>query len=209
MENTKYIEELTGYLSNLTADELADVIDFYNEYILDADLTTDEEIIAQLGNPKQLSRKILADYSIKATNDETAGTPHYEPKPKKNIRMIWLVILAIFAAPIALPLAIAIIGVISGLLVVIFAVVASVFIIIISFFAAGITAVVAGLSIWSQSVATAGLFIGSGLAIFGLSLIALPISYLVVKVLIQMTANFSKFLYNRFVTSKNTTKEAK
>ncbi len=208
MESNKYIEEVTSYLSNLTSDERDDVLDFYNEYILDAGLTTEDEIIAQLGTPKQLSRKILADYSIKAVDDATAGVPRYEPKPKKNIRMIWLVILAIFAAPIALPLAIAIIGTIAGLLIGVLAVIACIFVVIIGFFAIGIAAFFSGLAIIGQSWSTAVLFIGGGLAIFGLGLVALPISYVVVRALIQMTANFSRFLYNRFVTSKNTAKEA-
>ena len=63
--------ELEEYLDALTADEKSDVIEFYNEYIDDAGLETTDEIEKRLGTPRQLSRKVLADYSIKATDVES------------------------------------------------------------------------------------------------------------------------------------------
>lgn len=72
----KYIQELSKYLNTLPAAERADAIDFYDEYIADAQYASWEQITAELGTPRQLSYKILADYSIKANEkDGGAGKP--------------------------------------------------------------------------------------------------------------------------------------
>ena len=82
MDKENYLTELEEYLDALTADEKADVIEFYNEYIDDAGLETTDEIEKSLGTPRQLSRKVLADYSIKATDVES----HRSKKSKASVR---------------------------------------------------------------------------------------------------------------------------
>ena len=56
MDKENYLTELEEYLDALTADEKADVIEFYNEYIDDAGLETTDEIEKRLGTPRQLSQ---------------------------------------------------------------------------------------------------------------------------------------------------------
>ena len=55
-----YLAQLRQQLAQLTEDERADVLDFYTEYIEDAQLTADD-VLVRLGTPRQLARKILAD----------------------------------------------------------------------------------------------------------------------------------------------------
>ena len=45
----QYLAELKQHLGMLTADEQAEVMDFYDEYLFDADLTTRAEIEKRLG----------------------------------------------------------------------------------------------------------------------------------------------------------------
>ena len=44
-------------------------LEFYDEYIADAGLRPEQRLKKRLGTPRQLSHKILADYSIKANNE--------------------------------------------------------------------------------------------------------------------------------------------
>lgn len=199
METNPYIQELTQYLKQLSQDELNDVIDFYSEYIMDAGLTDQQEIINKLGTPKQLSRKILADYSIRALDNDQAGQPHYEPKSKKNIRMIWLVILAMFASPVAIPVAIAVLACIFGLLVAVVAVVISAFLVLLALFAVGIIMIGSGFAVVGSSIPTSIFFVSGGIALIGITMVIAPVSYLIIKVLIQMVANFTQWIYHRYV----------
>lgn len=96
--------ELEEYLDALTADEKADVIEFYNEYIDDAGLETTDEIEKRLGTPRQLSRKVLADYSIKATDIESHRSKKSKASVRSNGKMIWMILLALLASPAAIVL---------------------------------------------------------------------------------------------------------
>lgn len=55
-------------------------------------------MIKELGNPRQLSHKILADYSIKANNEEIKN--NHTASPRSNWRFFWLVVIAIITSPI-------------------------------------------------------------------------------------------------------------
>lgn len=113
-DREKYIAELASYLSPLGEDEREDALEFYDEYISDANLGTWDEIKDKLGTPRQLSYKILADYSIRTNNEETAksGRP---ASPKSNWRVFWWVLIAIITSPITFTLGIAAIGIMIGL----------------------------------------------------------------------------------------------
>lgn len=203
METNSYLKRLANFLSALTDEERDDVLDFYSEYILDAGLTTDDEIIQKLGTPRQLARKILADYSIRAVNVSDDPGTSSETRSKRNIRMIWLIILALMASPIAIPLLIALVAVLFAFIVVIVAVIVATIVCIVAIAVAGVVSIIGGLMVLSSSVATSIFFIGLGLLAIGLVLIAAPIGYLVIKVLIEMAANFSRWLYQRFTRSHN------
>ncbi|KRM10866.1 hypothetical protein FD16_GL001062 [Paucilactobacillus suebicus DSM 5007 = KCTC 3549] len=202
------MDELASYLNQLTNDEKQDVLEFYSEYVMDADLKTDQEIIQKLGTPKQLSRKILADYSIKAVNSEQGSTASGSTaRPQRNIRMIWLIILALLASPIAIPILIVLaLGLFMILLVIVMVIVMTIIVIVAVAFG-GVVSIVGGLAVISSSIPTSIFFIGIGLGAVGLTLIAAPIGFLIIKVLIEMAANFSKWIYNRFFKSRRQSKE--
>nr|WP_260166795.1 DUF1700 domain-containing protein [Leuconostoc mesenteroides] len=99
MEN--YLAELEQLLHQLHHSDKEEAMNFYREYVMDADLVTYEQCISELGTPKQLSRKILADYSIKADEKSTDDTT--SKNPRSNIKLIWWIGLALLASPLALP----------------------------------------------------------------------------------------------------------
>ncbi|MGG7057851.1 hypothetical protein ACQPUY_07505 [Clostridium nigeriense] len=75
-------------------------------------INDNEDVLTRLDSPSNIASHILSEYAFKEmeSNETTA---------KKDIRTVWFIILAIFTAPIALPLAIAATAIIFSLLVVI------------------------------------------------------------------------------------------
>ncbi|AKP67130.1 DUF1700 domain-containing protein [Companilactobacillus ginsenosidimutans] len=174
-----YIDELQGFLKPLNAAERDDVLEFYREYIIDAKLDTNDKIINELGSPKHLARRVLADYSIKMSEQNYQeiddGKISDNEKMKKNAGMIWIIILALLASPIAIPVAIALI-----LAVVLFVGLAVTFTLLFIFLVAlsvvgGIGAIVVGIAVIFQSFTTTLFYVGAGLAILGVDLILIPL----------------------------------
>ncbi|GAB6091941.1 DUF1700 domain-containing protein [Furfurilactobacillus curtus] len=200
MTNETYLSELQRRLHGLTEEERADVLDFYTEYIEDANLTDGDEIIAKLGTPKQLARKVLADYSIK--ENETAEQNGERRSPRSNATMVWLIILAVLSTPVTIPAAI---GIILILLLVIFMAILAVglaVVLAITLLAAGM--MVAGVSLYTgfwllgSHIFIGIAYIGIGLTGLGGALVLMPLFYYIVRWLIQMIANFIRFAYRKF-----------
>lgn len=194
-EREKYIADLATYLNPLTKEDRDDALEFYDEYIADADLTERSLIEEKLGTPRQLSHKILADYSIK-NNDESrknrqTGSAH------SSWNVFWWVLIAIITSPLTFGL---------GLAILIILLMAAV-----SFFALTIGAiglvggiiVAAGICLYAGcailfSTPFVGLFyLGIGLSLLGLFLICLPLLYWFIRLLGQGMANLAKFLYGK------------
>lgn len=199
-DQQKYLKELTDYLSPLKDADRDDALEFYEEYLDDAGLDTITAIEEKLGTPRQLSYKILADYSIKdndeSTQDRRPASAH------SSWRTFWWILVAIVTSPLTfgfsillLCLLIAAGGVAFGLIVAVIAIVLSI---------AGIA--VASTYIGIGLIATApfsGLFyLGIGLSLIGLFLICIPLSYWFIRLIIQGIANFAKFLYNKIQTRR-------
>lgn len=194
MNKSTYIKNLQTYLSGLTKDEQNDVIDFYSEYIEDANLQSDNEIIAKLGTAKQLARKVLADYSIK----ENEGLEEVKTSSSKsNIKLIWVILLGILSTPLTIPVAVLIfIGI-----VLVFGLLLTFIFAAILFFLFGI--IFGAISIYSGIIFlftnfTSGLFyLGTGLACVGLVLIICPLSISIIRFLLQITVQIFRQVFQK------------
>ncbi|KRL03564.1 DUF1700 domain-containing protein [Liquorilactobacillus capillatus] len=205
MEEDKkvYFVELERYLSPLTAEETNDVIDFYSEYVEDAGLQTKTELENKLGTAKQLSRKILADHSIKIDEDQR----HHNIKrsPRSNSKMIWIIILAIISAPMTLGIGgILLILLMSMILTAIIIVVAMLLTLVI------LTAVClyTGLLMLFTEFTVGIFYLGCGIAALGGLMIAMPLLYWVCSAILQVVANFARYLYQRFSRKRQGRSEA-
>ncbi|MFD1317733.1 DUF1700 domain-containing protein [Loigolactobacillus zhaoyuanensis] len=192
MTTTDYLDEFQALLQGLSSDETSDVLEYYQEYILDAELIDYAAAVAKLGTPHQLARKTLADYSIRQSEPVTRATPRH------NARLIWIIILALFASPIAIPLAIAVILMLIAGILVIGAIIFAAMMVVAGLLLAGGFALISGVAILFQSFATGIFYIGVGLAGLGGGILALLIGYMVVKVLLQMGVVIIKYIYHKF-----------
>ena len=65
-----YIQAIEKLLGQLTTAEQQDVVEYYREYLLDAGIETYQQAVDELGTPRSLARKVLADYSIRLSERE-------------------------------------------------------------------------------------------------------------------------------------------
>lgn len=211
MENkavNEYIDELKVYLHPLDESEQNDVLEFYREYLIDANLTTTDAIVNELGLPKKLARKVLADYSIKMSEDnyQHVDNGHITDNErfKKNLGMIGLVLLALMASPIAIPVAIALV-----LALVSFFGLGILFILLFLFLLAlsvilGIGSIFIGISVIFESLATSVFYIGGGLIILGLNFFIIPIVIAVVRWVFDLVVIFFRWLGKKLLYGRTT-----
>jgi uncharacterized membrane protein len=160
------MKKLESELSKLPKNEMKDVMDYYNEYLDDAGVENEAAVLEELGNPSRIATQIKADFAVKQLrNKNTEG----RPESKKGIAIFWWIILGIFTAPVALPIAIA--GGLLALCILLtlgFIVIAALFCVG-AFFVAGIIAFVAGVSVLLVNFVNGIFAVGAGMALVGVT----------------------------------------
>ncbi|CEM61303.1 DUF1700 domain-containing protein [Treponema phagedenis] len=108
MTRKEFMRELQERLKQLPKEDLAIALDYYEEYFDEAGKEREQDVIAELKSPAHIASKILADYAIKEAKVVRSST-------KSGWRAFWFTILAICAAPVAVPIIIAAVAVIVSL----------------------------------------------------------------------------------------------
>lgn len=189
-ENAKknYIRALEKRLSRLPEKERYDAIEHFTEYLNDMEIENESDIILELGTPGEAAGDILAGFL-----EQNMKNP--EPKKKSNIGIIGIVILAICAAPIALPvvMAVAITGV---------AVVASAFGFCIAGAAIGIKLLMRGAISFGVSVPGGILIVGIALFVIGISILLFVFAVLLCRWLSLGISNIANSIGKKHRASK-------
>jgi len=160
MNRFDFINELKKRLRKLPYDEIKEAVDYYEGYFDDAGGENEQAVLAELGSPSAVASQIIANFAVKEADTEKPG--------KKDWRTTWLVILALFASPIALPLVLSVGVVALSLIIVLFAVILSLFATGAAIFIAGIACVLAGFLVILQSIPTTLFYVGVGLMLLGI-----------------------------------------
>lgn len=196
-DKEKYINELAAALSSLDQNDRQDALEFYDEYISDAQLETWQDMETELGSPKQLSRKILADNSLK--NNE--GSDKRQPaSAKSSWKKFWLIIAAIVSSPLTFSLgvlafvaiivlmaaAIAALGIIVGLIAA-----------ILSLLVIAAVSLYAGIGLLAASTFVGLFYIGLSLSLLGLFMVVVPLGYWLTRVICQAVVSLAKFIYRK------------
>lgn len=195
MDREKYLAELEEYLQPLTPEERADAIMFYSEFIEDAGLENRSQIEQRLGTPKQLSRKVLADHSIKMTDEEVKY--QRTATPRSNVKMIWLILLALLASPFLLGASGVMIFVLIGILALVAGLIFGAVVALCALVVVMGLLFYVGIGLLFTNWAVGLFYLGLGALALGALLIVLPIAYWLVRLVLQGIANFSKYLYDK------------
>ena len=149
MTRREFMTELAARLHRLPKEDLQAALQYYEEYFDEAGSQNEQEVIRELRSPAHVASKILSDYAVKEA---------------KKARAFWFTILAICAAPVAVPLIIAAVVTIVALGFAGFAVVFALIIAAGAIFIKGIGSLFFG-------SATALLLFGSALILVGFALL--------------------------------------
>ena len=169
-----YIQDLASYLTNLPQEDREDALFYYEQYIYEGKLT-DGQVVSEFGTPKQLARRLVADYYM----GDAPQLP--EEKAQSPFTLARVVILALFASPILIPVMIAALAVIFSLMIAFASLVLAVFGVILGFLVAAIVSVIGGVIIISQSILGGLFYVTFGLALFGLVILGWPLAFLMVR----------------------------
>ncbi|RHW50196.1 hypothetical protein DS831_08555 [Bombilactobacillus bombi] len=189
-EIEKYITELDAHLSRLPAEERREVEEFYREFLLDAKLHNRFDIEQELGTPKQLAHKIMANYSLNST-EEAVTDNNSHIKYRQDVRAIWWIILGMCAVPLGIPLLFILLGIILFLFV-ISVVAVSLFV---AFFVAACSIIYKALPLISTANWAVGWFYtGAGIILLTVLFMILPLVLRVGRWLIALGAQAARWL---------------
>lgn len=125
MNREEYMKRLQHRLKRLPKEDYNRAIAYFTEYFEEAGPEREAQAIEDLGSPELAADQIIRDFAV-----ENAAGPAKDVK--KGFSSLWIGILAVFAAPVALPLALAFGAVILALVLVVIALICSVFLIAVS-----------------------------------------------------------------------------
>lgn len=161
MTRDDYLAELERQLRQLPPEERENAVSYYREYLEESENLL--ETLDRLGSPKKVASEILANYSIRSAEER--------PTAKRGLSAVWIVIAAIFASPVAIPLAALAAGSAVLLVLLLVMVLLLVWGAAFAFIMAGIFLFCISIPIFPQSVATGFFFIGQSLVLIGIGLL--------------------------------------
>ena len=170
MTRTDYLTQLETYLNKLPEADRIEAMDYFKELFDDAGTEGEEELIASLGTPKEAAHDVLSNLLNKKVNEA--------PAQKNDRQLLHIALLALLAAPIGIPVGIAIILTIIGLFIAATSVILAFFTVSVTGILLGGLFIVESFSILVEAKSAFILIFGAGLLAIGASsLVLLGISY--------------------------------
>ena len=203
-----YITELTALLGQLDPDERNEVVDFYTEYLQDGNFTTYNDCVRELGTPRQLTRKILADYSIKNL-DAGSSAQSRTAKPKEDMKTVWLIILAVLSTPVTIPLALGLAGLSIGVFAAAFGIILGLLGLIFGVVVGGLASLVIGISILASDIWLGVLYTGIGIAFVSLIILLTPAFLAAFNGVVRGVTTFSRWAYQKIVPKNQAEKHGR
>ncbi len=213
MNREQFIASLRRELKKLPPEEIVAASEYYEEYFDDALAGVEEsqaedgvvatagaatareaaeaQLIEELGSPKTIAAHIKSEYASRVlTGDET--TLKYKPTVGNKISAVWWILLGVLAAPVGIPVAIALGAVIFALLITVFAVIISFYCAAIGIFVGGIALLAAAIAAITTSFFTALMLLGAGLVLLALAVLIGVGLTMLVKLLIQVPGRLAR-----------------
>lgn len=166
MNKEEYLSQLKKYLKRLSKNDYENAMDYFTEYFEEAGEEGEQRVIKELGTPKAAAADLIANLL-----EEKASGKKMELKKTSIGNVIGLSFLAIFAAPIGIPLLCAAVMVLLSIVIVIGCLIISAFIFSLSLFLIGGKFVIRGIVAIPFSASGACMIMGIGIACIGLGIL--------------------------------------
>ena len=111
MTSGEYLNQLQKYLKKLPQSDYEDAMEYFTEYFADAGPEKEQAVIEELGTPKQAAAELMMNLLDRKMDEREAMEQEGKRKEKKKTtgaNVVWIAILALFAAPIGAPILISI-----------------------------------------------------------------------------------------------------
>lgn len=182
MTREQYMEALKRYLRRLPKNDYDNAIEYFTEYFEEAGPENEQEVIRELGAPREAARELLmhlldestgnsrkediTDLSENKASDKKEGSRKYSPG-----KIILLTFLVLCASPVSLVLLVGAGGILAALLVAIASVVFSLAVTSLAVIAGGVLLAGAGFMAVVESVSGACMIVGAGFFLAGAGII--------------------------------------
>lgn len=201
MDKQTFLRRLEEGLRQLPPEEREDILAYHREYFQDAGPEQEAKVIQELGDPDLLARRLLSEYGEQPPASPPPPPPS-QPQPeapkKKRPSGVLVAILAVLAAPIALPLAAALGAVAIALAVAALSVALALMAVIVGVLVTGFALVALGFSTLLLYPPAALVVSGAGLVCCGLGLFGvMPVVRLIQAMFRGLASLFRKALSRR------------
>lgn len=163
-----YLQDLEANLKALPEAEIKDAMLYYEQYFYEGQLT-DGQAVAEFGTPKNLARRLVADYYM----DEARDVP--EENQKSPLGLAKIIILALLASPILIPVAITVVALIFAIVVTFAALACSLVVTLGALGFAAVISVIGGIIILTQSLLGGLFYLSAGIAVLGGLILLWPV----------------------------------
>ena len=164
MTSGEYLKQLEKYLRKLPQSDYEDAMEYFTEYFADAGPENEQAVIKELGTPKQAAAELMRNLLDKKEKQK-------EKKKTTGANVVWIAILALFAAPIGAPILISILIVLLCAALCAALLDMSVFLIAVVGVAAGIKMLLRGILAVSVSFGGFCFITGMGVFMLGISIL--------------------------------------
>ena len=178
MTRDEYLAQLRALLTGRTPpDELERILTYYTEYFDEAGPQGEAGVMEELGSPAELVSRIMGARRVRDVPARREGSPA-GGSTGRGLSALWKVLLAILAAPIAIPLIFAAAVVVLAFIFVVLLLVAGVAVGGVVAIGVGIVTAWAGFSaLFSAGLPTLMFFCGVGMLSSGLGLLMIAGSF--------------------------------
>lgn len=200
MDKQTFLRRLEEGLRQLPPEEREDILAYHREYFQDAGPEQEAKVIQELGDPDLLARRLLSEYGEQPPASPPPPPPS-QPQPeapkKKRPSGVLVAILAVLAAPIALPLAAALGAVAIALAVAALSVALALMAVIVGVLVTGFALVALGFSALLLYPPAALVVLGAGLVCCGLGLFGVMPVILLIQAMFRGLANLFRKAFSR------------
>lgn len=204
MDKQTFLRRLEEGLRQLPPEEREDILAYHREYFQDAGPEQEAKVIQELGDPDLLARRLLSEYGEQPPASPPPPPPS-QPQPeapkKKRPSGVLVAILAVLAAPIALPLAAALGAVAIALAVAALSVALALMAVIVGVLVTGIALVALGVSALLLYPPAALVVLGAGLVCCGLGLFGVMPVILLIQAMFRGLASLFRKAFSRRKTA--------
>lgn len=169
MNREQFLKELEYQLRRLPKAERQEAMEFYQNYLEDAGPEQEAEVLRSLGSPRAVAAEIVQAAAVKAVEKEQP----VNQKKRGALTTVWMVVLGLCAAPIALPLAACAVALMICLLATAFCLLVAIFLVLLASGVSGVVFLWYGVPLLFTALPSGLVVAGFGLVLTGIGLIVL------------------------------------